>query len=245
MIIGTKFGYDFYNLTPRMDHDESPQRFDSPFIRYACEQSLRRLGTEYIDLYQIHNPTVNAIDQDELFETLDDLKTEGKIRYYGVALGGGFEEGEAAMRKRSVRSLEIIYSIIEQDIALKLGPVASEEGIGLICRSPYAYEILTGQYDYTATMGFHHKIPNHQQQWLRTAREKVGMLGFLAMDTGRTLAQAAIKFCLNHGSMVSVLPNIRNVQELEEYSGVSETSALSSEENAFIEEFWEKDFRVS
>ena len=88
MIIATKFGYDFYDTTtPRIGHQERPQKFEPEFIRFACEQSLRRLNTDYIDLYQLHNPRVPAIESDEVFETLEDLKHEGKIRFYGSALG--------------------------------------------------------------------------------------------------------------------------------------------------------------
>ena len=118
IVIGTKVGYDFYNSDPRIGHQERPQRFDPEFIRYACEQSLRRLHTDYIDLYQLHNPRISVIEEDEVFNTLEELVEEGKIRYYGVALGpdiGWFEEGEASIRHRKVRSLQIIYSILDSN----------------------------------------------------------------------------------------------------------------------------------
>ena len=100
IIIGTKFGYDFYTHVEREGHQERPQDFSPEFVRYACEQSLRRLNTDHIDLYQLHNPRLEAIESDDLFETLEALVEEGKIRYYGSALGpdiGWFEEGEASM----------------------------------------------------------------------------------------------------------------------------------------------------
>ena len=103
MVIGTKFGYDFYSNETRTGHSERPQDFSPKFVRYACEQSLRRLNTDYIDLYQIHNPRMSAIESDDLFETLENLVNEGKIRYYGSAIGpdiGWFEEGEASMKER-------------------------------------------------------------------------------------------------------------------------------------------------
>ena len=117
LVIATKFGYDFYDkTTPRTGHQERPQKFDRDFVIFACEQSLRRLRTDFIDLYQIHNPRIDALERDELFETLEQLQFEGKIRYYGVALGpdiGWFDEGQAAMRERHVDSLQVIYSILE------------------------------------------------------------------------------------------------------------------------------------
>ena len=112
-MIATKFGYDFYDKSiPRIGHEPRPQKFDREFVTFACEQSLRRLQTDYIDLYQIHNPKLSHLEMDELFETLEQLQSDGKIRYFGSALGpdiGWFEEGEASMRERHVDSLQIIY----------------------------------------------------------------------------------------------------------------------------------------
>ena len=96
IVIATKFGYDFYDKTPRIGHQERPQKFEPDFIKFACEQSLKRLKTDYIDIYQLHNPRIDTIEQDYVFETLEELKSEGKILHYGSALGpdiGWFEEG--------------------------------------------------------------------------------------------------------------------------------------------------------
>ena len=105
VVIGTKFGYDFYSAPERKDHSERPQKWDPHFVRFACEQSLARLSTDYIDLYQMHNARMEAIDRDDLFATLEALKTEGKIRAYGVALGpaiGWEDEGLAAIARRDI-----------------------------------------------------------------------------------------------------------------------------------------------
>ena len=149
IIIATKFGYDFYDPTPRIGHQERKQNFEREFVRYACEQSLRRLNTDYIDLYQIHNPRVDALERDELFETLDQLQSEGKIRYFGVALGpdiGWFEEGETSMKDRHVDSLQIIYSILEQEPAKDFFPIAQDHEVGLLSRVPHASNTLTGEF---------------------------------------------------------------------------------------------------
>ena len=150
IVVATKFGYDFYDDTPRIGHQERPQKFEPQFIRYACEQSLKRLRTDYIDLYQLHNPRLETIEKDEVFETLEELVQEGKIRYYAAALGpdiGWFEEGEASMRYRNISAMQIIYSILEQEPAKSFFPIAAEEEVGLISRVPHASEVLTNRYD--------------------------------------------------------------------------------------------------
>ena len=178
VVYATKFGYDIYNAVPREGHRERPQNFTPEFIRYACEQSLRRLNTDYIDLYQLHNPRVTTIEKDEVFSTLEDLVQEGKVRYYGAALGpdiGWFEEGDTMMRERDGVSLQIIYSIIEQQPARDFFPIAKEHSIGLLSRVPHASEILTEKFRNTPPVfeeGDHRAHRN--QAWLDEAGAQAG-----------------------------------------------------------------------
>ena len=99
--LSTKFGYVLDSDRQQHSEGERPQRWDGAFVREALEGSLRRLGTDRVDLYQLHNPRMDAIDTDDCFATLEDLRSEGKIRHYGVALGpaiGWRDEGLAGHR---------------------------------------------------------------------------------------------------------------------------------------------------
>jgi len=247
MVIATKFGYDFYDkLTPRVGHQERPQKFDPEFVRFACEQSLRRLRTDYIDIYQLHNPKMDAVENDELFETLDELQREGKIRRYGAALGpdiGWFEEGELVMKERQVRSVQIIYSILEQDPAKAFFPIAQDQQVGLLSRVPHASEALTGRYTEAPTFEEGDHRSHRRAEWLREALRKVEQVKFLAgEDTGRTLSQAAIKFCLYQPAIVTVLPNFTNLDELREYTDATETQDLTEDENSMVLDLWDNGF---
>lgn len=247
IVIATKFGYDFYDKTPRIGHQERPQKFDREFVIYACEQSLRRLRTDYIDLYQIHNPRIDILERDELFETLEQLQFDGKVRYYGVALGpdiGWFEEGEAAMRERHVDSLQMILSILEQEPARDFLPIAQEEQVGLISRVPHASDVLTGKYIEPPTFQEGDHRSHRRQEWLIDALKKAERLDFLAdeEDTGRTMGQAAIKFCLDQPTIVSVLPNFTNLEELREYTSAPETPDLTAGERNQLEDLWQNGF---
>ncbi len=249
LIIATKFGYDFYDqTTPRVGHQARPQKFDPDFVRFACEQSLRRLRTDYIDLYQLHNPTIDALEQDDLFETLEQLKEEGKIRYYGSALGpdiGWFEEGEASMKERRVSSVQIIYSILEQDPAKAFFPIARDQEVGLLSRVPHASEALTGRYTEPPAFEEGDHRSHRRAEWLAEALRKVEQVKFLATeDTGRTLSQAAIKFCLYQPSIVSVLPNFTNLDELNAYTSAVDAPDLTDAEQAQLDDLWENDFSL-
>lgn len=119
LVVGTKFGYDFYNnpVRPRGQR-ELPQDMSPEFIRFACEQSLKRLGVDHIAIYQPHNPRVVTLMQDEHWETLERLRDEGKISTYGPSLGpaiGWRDEGIYAAAVRKAPVTQMIYNILEQD----------------------------------------------------------------------------------------------------------------------------------
>ncbi|HEX7832559.1 MAG TPA: aldo/keto reductase [Thermoanaerobaculia bacterium] len=119
LVVGTKFGYDFYNNPERpRGQRELPQNMSPEFIRFACEQSMQRLGVDHIGIYQPHNPRVVVLMQDEHWETLERLKEEGKISTYGPSLGpaiGWRDEGVYSAAVRNAPVTQMIYNILEQD----------------------------------------------------------------------------------------------------------------------------------
>ena len=249
IIIATKFGYDIYDTTPRDGHKERAQKFDKEFVKYACEQSLRRLDTDYIDLYQAHNIKLADLEKDELFETLEQLQFEGKIRYFGVALGpdiGWFEEGEYSMRERHVTSAQVIYSILEQDPAKDLIKLAEEYEVGLLSRVPHASNTLTGEFDHGLPVfdADDHRA-HRKNEWLEEAMRKVDHVRFLVQEDTRTMAQSAIQFVLKQPAIISVLPNFTNLGELKEYIGALETPELTDEEQAKMDELWDCGFDIA
>src|SRR4029079_16631543 len=143
--LSTKFGYELAEGRQEHSEGERPQRWDRPFIRAALEASLRRLGTDRVDLYQLHNPRLEAIDSDECFATLEELRDEGKIRQYGVALGpaiGWREEGLRAIYTRGIASVQTVYNLLEQDPGRDLIAAAAEHGVGVMARVPTSSGLL-------------------------------------------------------------------------------------------------------
>ena len=119
LIVGTKFGYDFYNHPERpRGQRELPQDMSPKFIRFALEQSLKRLGTDHVAIYQPHNPRIDVLMQDEHWETLEALRSEGKILSYGPSLGpaiGWRDEGIYSNGARQAPVTQMIYNMLEQD----------------------------------------------------------------------------------------------------------------------------------
>ncbi|MEW6636862.1 MAG: aldo/keto reductase [Actinomycetota bacterium] len=245
VVISTKIGYDFYNHTKRRGQQERPQDWSEDFIRFALEQSLRRLGTDYVDFLQLHNAKMDAIENDRLFELLEEFKREGKIRAYGVALGpkiGWREEGVRAMRERDIDGLQMIYNILEQDPGRDLIEAARETDTGLFVRVPHSSGMLEGKYDENTTFAKNDHRRHRPKEWLLEGLRKVEKLDFLTDSGERTLGQAALKFILASPEVVSTLPNIYDEDQLEEFAAAPDTPDLTGEELTRIAELYESDF---
>ena len=249
IVVATKFGYDFYSQRDddRPGHRERPQDFSPKFVRRALEESLRRLETDYIDLYQLHNPRMETIQSEELFETLDELKREGKIRHYGVALGpaiGWEEEGVAAMEQRSLGSLQTIYNLFEQDPGRSFFRTARTEGVGVVVRVPHSSGMLEGRYTKDTTFSEDDHRSHRSAEWLDEGLRKLETLRFLTDGTARTIGQAALQFVLAEPSAASALPNIYNLEQLQEFAAATETPRLTDAELRRLASLYERNFDI-
>jgi aryl-alcohol dehydrogenase-like predicted oxidoreductase len=245
IVISTKIGYDFYNHTARRGQQERPQDWSEGFLRFALEQSLKRLGTDYVDLLQLHNTKMDAAENDELFALMESFKDEGKIRSYGAALGpkiGWREEGVKMMRERDLAGLQMIYNLLEQDPGRDLIGAARETGTSLVVRVPHSSGMLEGRYDENTTFGPNDHRRHRPKEWLTTGLRKVESLSFLTESGERTLGQAALKFVLASPEVASTLPNIYDEAQIEEFAATSETPDLAEGELSRVAELYENDF---
>ena len=245
VVISTKIGYDFYNHTARRGQQERPQVWSEEFITFALEQSLGRLGTDYIDFLQLHNTKMDAIENDRLFELMEEFREGGKIRAYGVALGpkiGWLEEGVRAMHERNIAGLQMIYNLLEQDPGRGLIEAARETGTSLIVRVPHSSGMLEGKYDENTTFAKNDHRRHRPKEWLLDGLKKVDQLAFLTESGERTLGQAALKFVLATPEIVSTLPNIYDEEQLAEFAAAPDTPDLTPEELSRVEELYENNF---
>jgi aryl-alcohol dehydrogenase-like predicted oxidoreductase len=256
IVIATKFGYDFYNHPGvQPGQRERPHNWSPEFVRLACERSLERLQTDRIDFYQLHNPRLDAIRNDDLFATLDKLREEGKILSYGTALGPAIherqiEEGIASVAERQAGT-QIIYNLLEQMIGEKVLPAAQQHGGQVFTRVPHSSGLLEGAYNEKTTFSkddhrsFRVTDDRRRQAWLINGLKKVEQLAFLTGATGRTIGQAALKFILAHPAIGSVLPNIYNDRQLEEFAAAPDTPDLTAEELARINALYRSNFGLA
>ncbi len=249
IVIATKFGYDIYSTSTdaRPGHQERPQDFSPAFVRRALEESLRRLGTDHIDLYQLHNPRMTAIESDELFALLEDVQREGKVRSYGVALGpaiGWEEEGLASMHTRCLGALQTIYNLFEQDPGRAFFPVAREHGVGVLVRVPHSSGMLEGKYSKETAFSQDDHRSHRPKEWLTEGLQKLAAIEFLTERGDRTIGQAALQFILSEPSVSSTLPNIYNAEQLREFAAAPETPVLTDDELTRLAALYERNFGV-
>jgi aryl-alcohol dehydrogenase-like predicted oxidoreductase len=249
VVYATKFGYDFYNnASQRRGQFELPQDFSPAFVRRALEESLRRLRTEYIDIYQMHNARMAQIDDDALWELLESLRHEGKIRLYGVALGpaiGWLYEGVDAVRKRNVASLQVIWNMLEQYPGNEQIGAAYDAGAdtGYMIRVPHSSGMLEGHYTRETTFPKNDHRSHRPREWLINGVEKVEQLRFLELPS-RTLGQAAIQWLLAEPRVMTVLPNIYDREQLLEFARAPEAPALSDDELANVAALFQRNFGI-
>jgi aryl-alcohol dehydrogenase-like predicted oxidoreductase len=253
IVIATKFGYDFYNHPGvQAGQRERPHNWSPDFIRMACEQSLRRLQTDHIDFYQLHNPRIETIRNDDVFRTLQELRDSGKILAFGVALGPAIDrrqiaEGIAALRERGAH-VQIIYNLFERMIGEPIFPVAQECNLNVFTRVPHCSGLLEGVYSEKTTFSkddhrsFRVADDEKRKAWLLDGLKKVEHVSFLTKETGRTLGQAAIRFILTEPSIGSVLPNMYNEQQLQEFAAASDTPDLTADELAALSELHARNY---
>ena len=245
-VIATKFGYDFYHYAgERKGQQEIPQDFSPKFVKFACEESLKRLRTDHIDLYQIHNPKMSAVEADDLYAALEKLKKDGKIFAWGAALGpaiGWLEEGKLLTSWRKVRSIQMIYNLLEQDPGRELFDAGKKIGTGFFVRVPHSSGMLEGKYTKDTVFDKNDHRSHRKREWLTEGLKKIEKLEFLTRTKERTLGQAALKFILAEPVVVSTLPNIYGEEQINEFAMTSECPDLTADELAQISDLYEHNF---
>ena len=246
VIYSTKWGYDMYNAK-QVEHSELPQKHNREFLQFALRQSLSRLQTDYIDVYSLHNPKMDAIRSDELFAALDDLTEKGTIRSHGVALGpaiGWRDEGLEAIEKRNITCLQTVYNVLEQDPARDFMRASEHHNIGIMARVPDASGVLTGKVGINTKFDKNDHRSFRKQEFILEAMQKIENMKPTASSKGWDITELAIKFILSQKQISVVLPTMISVDEIEMFASLSDGKYLNNIEIARMEEMYEKNFYV-
>ncbi len=221
VIIATKVGCDFYGYSLKMN-------FSKDYINLALEQSLKRLNTDYIDLYQLHNPPENLIQNGEIFDIMKRLKKQGKIRHFGICIDENYELIQSI--KWGIDTVQLMYNALEPEIGDSIFEHTDKYNIGVIAREPLSNGILTGKYDENTYFPFgdiRHAWPT---SYLRHRVNSAKALRRFLRDDIDTLTKLALKFVLNNPSISIAIPGCKDLEQTIENMAVSEVSDLREEE---------------
>jgi aryl-alcohol dehydrogenase-like predicted oxidoreductase len=201
-----------------------PQNFSPEHLSRAVDASLRRLGTDYIDIYQLHSPPRPVIDAGEYLGVLADLQAQGKIRHYGIAADDA-DAVENVAAGGLVASVQVPLSLLDHSASERLLPAAESAGVAVIARSCYAAGL------------FNEKLSEEQVRKLTPDWQEIMRLRAVARTLGRPLLEAALQFDLGEPGVAVTIVGMRTRAHLESNLGSYRAPALSDAERRALVDY--------
>jgi aryl-alcohol dehydrogenase-like predicted oxidoreductase len=217
------------------------------------ERSLQNLGSETIDLLQLHCPPTEVYYRPEVFRVLDDLVTAGKLRYYGVSVKSP-EEGLKAMDYPNLHSVQIIFNMFRHRPAELFFAEAKRRRVGILARVPLASGMLTGKMrrDTTFEATDHRQFNRHGEAFdvgetfsgvdYETGLKAVEELR-AACPPGWSLTQFALRWILMHDAVTCAIPGAKHSQQAEENCAAADLPALSNEAMSAVRRVYDRYIR--
>ena len=208
------------------------QDFTPSYLRTALERSLKRLGTDYVDLYQLHSPPAELLVRDgSIVAELQKLKAEGKIRAYGLSARSP-EEALLALRHLPIACLQVNFNLVDQRaVESGLFDECNAKGTGVIARTPLCFGFLTGHYSAATRFDPY----DHRNRWSAEQKERwAGALGLFLDKSksrrGQSPAQFALRFCLSFPAVATAIPGMLTVEHVADNAAASDLGPLPAQE---------------
>ncbi len=227
VVIATKFGGVFEEGSGTwLGHSHPDGIVSAGYVRQACEQSLRRLNTDYIDLYQFHWPDYDAGLAADLVLVLEELVTAGKIRWYGWSTDLP-DRAYAFGRGIHCAAVQHHYNLLERNVTMQL--LCEEMGLAEIARGPLAMGLLTGKFTHDSAIpgddvrhrwDLQHGPEGNQLDMLAAVHE-------ILTQGGRTLAQGALGWLWARGKQIIPIPGFKTLEQVRENARALEFGPLT------------------
>jgi aryl-alcohol dehydrogenase-like predicted oxidoreductase len=236
VFIATKVGH-------REIDDKIVLDYSKEYILQACDASLKRLNREVIDYYQLHSARLNHLQQGECIAAMEQLKQEGKIRYWGLSLNTFYPAPEAdyLMDKNLGDGFQLVFNLINQR-ALSTIKKAAAGGYGIIARMPLQFGLLTGKFSsetkFASDDHRSFRLTNEiVENSLNILKEKVWAI---ARSENLSPTQLALNFILSYPEISTVIPGIRTEHHVQQ--NTSGLKLLKQDDRLFLEQLsneWE------
>jgi len=235
--------------------EQVPENYTLANFRQWVDRSRKNLGTDTLDLVQLHCPPTPVYSDDEVYDALDTLVEEGAVRNYGVSVERT-DEALAAIARGSTATVQIILNAFRLKPLDAVLPAARDAGVGIIARVPLASGLLSGKYSKDTRFPENdHRNYNRSgeafdvgetfsgvdfEQGLEAVREFSGLL-----PEGVTTAQAAIAWIIAQDGVSTVIPGARNVEQARANASAADTGDLGRQLDDGVRRIYDKYFRES
>ena len=246
VIFSTKYGYDFSEVQ-QIGHAELPQRFsEREFSEKMLQDSLDRLQTDHIEIYGLHNPKLYHIQDQKVFEFLNEKIKEGKIKTFQSALGpaiGWTAEGLESMKIENLSAVQTVFNLFEQVPGRELLENAEKRNVGIFVRVPDASGVLTGEMRTMEDVDKKIDDDDHRavrkKEWFKSAFEKVKQVMPIGEKYGYDIMPLAMKFILSKKSVTSIIPTFGSIEDIESFVAISDGDYLKQEDVTEIERIFD------
>lgn len=227
-----------------------PDNFKTRVIRQHVEASLERLGVEALDLEQLHCVPAEELRRGAVFEALRTLKKEGKIKQFGASVES-IDEAIVCLEQPDLAALQIIFNIYRQKPIAALFDRAKRQGVAIIVRLPLASGLLAGRFTRDTKFGqTDHRHYNRDGERFNVGETFAGLpfaKGVELTDllkplvpAGMTLAQMALRWCLDFDAVSVLIPGAKNPSQARENAGASDLPPLGAEPHKKMREFYDR-----
>ena len=237
VVIASKFSNVFDETTKHVSGtDASPA-----YIRQACEASLRRLKTDYIDLYQFHNNGYPIDEAEPVRETLEDLVKEGKIRAYGWSTDFA-DRAEVFAKGKNCTAIQLQLNVLDDNAAVIA--VCEKHDLAAINRGPLAMGLLSGKYTANTKPSMDDVRGEKSPEWMTYFKDgkpspewlsKMEAVREILTSDGRTLPQGALAWLWARSEQTIPIPGFRTVKQVEENCGALQFGLLTGNQMQEIE----------
>ena len=226
VVVSSKFG--------RKPTEGNKANFHGAYARQSVEESLKRLGTDYIDVLFFHSPFGPEEISDDVWQSLDELKTEGKVRFIGHSISK-FAETQGMARawaqQRKIDVIQVVYSLLNRETAELIADLGSE-GVGVVARESLANGFLSGQVQRDTVFPAGTLNARYSRKEVVERVERVEALSFLVRAPIQSMPQAALRWVLDDAHVALVLTGAKTPLEVRDGAAAASAPAYSSEELA-------------
>ncbi len=223
-VLATKFGHKFHEAFER------ETIYEPENVREQLEGSLKALRTDYIDLYQFHSGPNEQFDRDDLWELLNRVKEEGKVRHLGVSIGSNdnLHQTDNAPNVGG-ETIQVIYNRLDRTPEQRVFDACQRHNLGVLARVPLASGYLSGKYTPEDADKFADDDVRgrwHGAEKARANLEEAQKIRQREVPEGVDMAQWALGWCLKHPAVTCVIPGCKNVDQVKSNAAAADVDVV-------------------